>query len=258
MISLGQAAAPAAAQNVVVEVQGASTYRFYLYSPDAAPMAPQSVAATPASPPATTPQMAQSAVASDAVPASAGTPATAQFAPVSGADPAATQSALGIASEGTPVRGILSEVRLGVLKHDVGLISSATEEGYDGNFELLFASPDFLDIVFAPRPHIGAAINSSGDTSQGYAGLSWTVDFFDGVFGELSVGGAVHDGDLANNNDTQNEFGCRILFRESLSLGYRFDEHHSISAMFDHISNAGFCDENDGMDNAGIRYGYRF
>jgi hypothetical protein len=55
-----------------------------------------------------------------------------------------------------------------------------------------------------------------------------------------------------------NELGCRVLFRESLSVGVRFMKHHSLSVMVDHISNAGLCDHNDGLDTLGVRYGYRF
>lgn len=52
--------------------------------------------------------------------------------------------------------------------------------------------------------------------------------------------------------------GCRALFRESVSLGVRFLERHSLSLMLAHISNAGPCDLNKGLDADGIRYGYRF
>ena len=72
----------------------------------------------------------------------------------------------------------------------------------------------------------------------------------------------MHSGILTSSDPDSvvedNEFGCRLLFRESLELGWRFNQRHSISAMIDHISNGGLCDANDGMDNAGIRYGYKF
>ena len=56
----------------------------------------------------------------------------------------------------------------------------------------------------------------------------------------------------------RNGLGCEILFRESISAGVLFDGHHSLSLMFDHISNGGLCDDNDGQDTFGVRYGYRF
>jgi len=172
--------------------------------------------------------------------------------------PADSQLALGLPDPGDPAGGILSEVRLGLLYHDVGIVSATTEEGADVNFEALFASPDFLEIIFSPRPHLGASINTAGDTSQLYGGLTWGLDLWGGLFVEFAFGGSVHDGELDANRNDKNDLGCRVLFREALELGWRFGGHHSISVMADHISNAGFCVDNDGQDTAGIRYGYKF
>jgi len=177
------------------------------------------------------------------------------------AAPAADDGRIFHAPRNAGLGGILSEVRLGILDHDFGLVSSATESGVDGNIEFLFTSPDFLSYILSPRPHLGASINSDGDTSQGYFGLTWTADIYDNFFVELSVGGAIHDGETDIQNEDaieKNDLGCTLLFRESLSAGVIFFERHSISVMFDHISNAGFCGDNDGLDNLGVRYGYRF
>ena len=54
------------------------------------------------------------------------------------------------------------------------------------------------------------------------------------------------------------ELGCPLNFRESASIGYRFMEHHSLSIMVDHMSNASLCSENEGMETFGLRYGYTF
>ena len=172
--------------------------------------------------------------------------------------PSETQVALGLPDPGDPAGGILSELRLGLLYHDVGIVSESTEEGADVNFEALFASPGFLEIIFSPRPHLGVSINTAGDTSQVYGGLTWALDLWGGLFVEFAFGGSVHDGELDANRTDKNDLGCRILFREALELGWRFGGHHSISVMADHISNAGFCSDNDGQDTAGIRYGYKF
>ena len=164
------------------------------------------------------------------------------------------------AQEETP-RGApkaISEMRLGVMRHGVHVFVDAEEEGLDVNAEVLFTSPDFMRILLSPRPHLGGSLNTSGDTSQLYFGLTWDVDLFDPVFFELSFGGAVHDGETNDDGEDQKALGCRVLFRESLSLGWRFDEHHSLSVMLDHISNAQLCDHNEGLDTLGLRYGYRF
>ena len=153
--------------------------------------------------------------------------------------------------------GFLSEIRGGVALHDSGPVSSSTEDGYNVNLEVLFTSPEIFKYILSPRPHLGGSINTEGDTSQGYFGLSWTADIYEHFFLEFSFGGSVHDGNL-EETPKRNGLGCRLLFRESISAGVIFDGHHNLSLMYDHISNAGFCDDNDGLDTLGIRYGYRF
>lgn len=161
---------------------------------------------------------------------------------------------------GPGIGGIFSEVRVGLLAHDQGPFSSNKEDGPDINLELLFVSPDFLDVIWSPRPHIGLTGNTAGDTSQAYLGLTWEYGFWRRFFAEFSLGGAVHDGELTTNTvgRTKKELGCRLLFRESVAVGYKFAGPHSVMLHLDHISNAKICDQNEGLENAGIRYGYRF
>jgi lipid A 3-O-deacylase len=52
--------------------------------------------------------------------------------------------------------------------------------------------------------------------------------------------------------------GSRVLFHIPLEVGYRFDDHNSLSAYFEHMSKAYTVSPNEGMDRLGIRYGYRF
>jgi lipid A 3-O-deacylase len=162
--------------------------------------------------------------------------------------------------------GWLSEIRGGILKHSVPISTSTPkEEGIDGNIEVLFTSPDWLDVLWSPRPHIGASFNaSSEDTDQIYTGLTWEWEPFKNFFVDASFGFSGHNGRLHidgsdENAGRQREFGCKVLFRESIEFGYRIMTHHSVSVMWDHISHGGLCDdENEGMDNAGVRYGYKF
>jgi lipid A 3-O-deacylase len=157
-----------------------------------------------------------------------------------------------------PLGGILSEVRFGVLKHDFGPFSSSEEEGVDVNLEALFVSPGFLEFIGAPRPHLGLTANTSGDTSQAYFGLSWEFDIWKDLFAGFSFGGSYHDGETTTDRSDKKELGCSLLFRESIEVGYRFGGHHAITAFLDHVSNANICDKNEGLENLGIRYGYRF
>ena len=165
----------------------------------------------------------------------------------------------GVRSDGNAGIWGISEIRLGGLIHDEGPFSRNKEEGPDVNVEMLFVSPEILDIVWSPRPHIGADINTQDDTSSYYLGLSWEWFLWRDLFAGFSFGGAYHDGETdRGNNLGKKELGCPVLFRESVEIGWLVAEHHSFSLMLDHISNAKICSENEGLENFGFRYGYRF
>jgi len=135
----------------------------------------------------------------------------------------------------------------------------------DGNVEALFHSPDWLGWAWSPRPHLGVVANGSKRATDFlYGGLTWGWMFWDALFVEVGLGISVHDGMLDNSKITgkdrrdRREFGCRALFREALEFGYRFRERHSVSLMWEHHSHGSLCSqENEGIDNAGVRYGYR-
>jgi lipid A 3-O-deacylase len=163
-----------------------------------------------------------------------------------------------VAAESDNFRDYVSELRFGILDHDPGLFGGDKESGIDINFEALFHSPEAFKYILSPRPHLGVSINTVGDTSKAYFGLSWGLDIGP-VFIEGTFGGAAHNGETDINPDRdKKELGCTLNFRESASIGYRFLEHHSLSIMVDHISNAGLCSENEGMETFGLRYGYTF
>lgn len=153
----------------------------------------------------------------------------------------------------------VDSVVFGVLDHDIGLFGNSKEAGVDFNLELRFdkLSGGLWDYLLGPQPHLGLSVNSDGDTSQGYFGLTWLFDIGGGLFGGGSLGGAVHNGELATNAADEKSLGSRVLFRESIELGYRIAERHSLSLMLDHISNADLADHNEGLDNFGIRYALR-
>ena len=160
---------------------------------------------------------------------------------------------------------ILDEWKVGFLNHDAGIFGSAKEPGWDVNGELRFASPGFLAPIFAPRPHLGISINTEGATNIYYFGLTWEFNLFRNIaFADdrltlgFSLGGAAHDG----ANDTQRldrkALGSRLLFRESVEIGYGWNASQSISFMIDHVSNANLARRNEGLDTFGIRYGQKF
>ena len=161
--------------------------------------------------------------------------------------------------------GFVDEVKLGLLAHDVGFLTHHVESGADVNLEILFTSPSLLRFIGSPRPHIGADINTAGNTSDGYFGLTWEASlqelfgFAPRVFLAGSLGGAVHDGYLTSGAPPGRKLlGSRILFRESAELGYRLTPTISVSAILDHISNANLAPRNAGITSAGARLGFRF
>jgi lipid A 3-O-deacylase len=161
--------------------------------------------------------------------------------------------------------GIVDEVKAGLLAHDVGFLGDHTERGFDVDLEMLFTSPDLLAVIGSPRPHIGADINTAGDTSDAFAGLTWGISLIqnlfrpgDAVYVTGSLGGAYQDGYIDNAPDKRKKLGSPVLFRESAELGYQVTPTISIGAILDHISNANLGQHNAGITSAGARVGFKF
>ncbi len=166
--------------------------------------------------------------------------------------------------------GILSpsfvdEIRLGVLYNDLHIAGTRDEDGININGEILFRRPNysyenrFLQFFLNPRPHIGASLNTAGDTSQAYVGLTWDYRLTEKFFVEASFGGVVHTGNLKSNvQGSKRPLGCRVMFRESASIGYEVTPKVRVMLTFDHISNANLCSNNAGLSTIGGRIGYKF
>ncbi len=153
---------------------------------------------------------------------------------------------------------IVSEIRGGVYAHDISFWSFHRENGMDINGEVLFTSPDWLEAVWAPRPHIGATINTDGNTSHAYTGLTWEWALPADFFVDANLGLSVHNGKLDTNNSRRKSLGSPVLFRLGAALGYNITEKVNVSVQFEHMSNAYIANPNEGMDNVGLRLGYRF
>ena len=154
----------------------------------------------------------------------------------------------------------LHEIRVGVLAHDVdGLWSGFREEGgVDFNAEIIFGYPSFSLMFGTVHPNFGLSVNDRGDTSKLYAGVLWEFEMKSGLFLNLGVGAAVHNGESETSEEDKKELGSRVLFRIPIELGYALTKRHAVSIMFDHVSNASLADPNEGLDTLGLRYGYRF
>jgi lipid A 3-O-deacylase len=152
-----------------------------------------------------------------------------------------------------------NEIRLGLQAHDPW---SPEHGSADLAFTLLFAVPPAITTgwaVLTPRPHIGAALNTTGKTSHLHAGLTWTFDLTPAVFLEASIGAAVHTGQTGRNiASDRSAMGCSLHFREAGAIGYRLNENWSVMTTLEHLSNAGLCSRNRGLTNLGVMVGYRF
>lgn len=159
----------------------------------------------------------------------------------------------------------LDELKVGLLAHDVTLLGRHVENGSDVNIEALFTSPGFLAVLGSPRPHLGADINTFGNTSDVYTGLTWGITLFhdvlhpgDGIFVNGSLGGALQDGYETSAPPGRKRLGFPVLFRESVELGYQITASVNVSAFADHISNANLAPRNAGITSAGARLGFKF
>jgi lipid A 3-O-deacylase len=160
---------------------------------------------------------------------------------------------------------LIDELKIGGLAHDVTLLGRHVESGADINVEALFSSPLLLSVLGSPRPHFGADINTAGNTSDIYTGLTWGWMFWrdllrpgDGLYINGSLGGALQDGYELSAPPGRKRLGSPVLFRESAELGYQITPITSISAFVDHISNAHLAPRNAGITSAGARLGFKF
>lgn len=146
---------------------------------------------------------------------------------------------------------------MGVMAHDQGPASDHHEDGIDLNVEVLFTP---LNMIGTPRPHLGATLNFTGDTSIAYAGLTFPLHDSRRWFGNGFIGGAVHNGPLHKdpvgcqlNSDCG--FGVRLMPRLGVEWGYYVTTENAVSLYWDHMSHKGIISgENEGIDHLGLRY----
>jgi lipid A 3-O-deacylase len=171
-------------------------------------------------------------------------------------------------SEHAPLWGFVSELRLGVLSHDMAFTGRVMsfpnplrhryEHGINLSGEVLLVSPGIFRYIGSPRPRVGASVNLAGYTDDVYVDLDWGHAFRAGPYVEGFLGGAWHDGALRHANPERSELGSRFLFHTGLEVGWRFLGHQGLSLIWEHLSNGSFAAPNQGLDRFGIRYGYRF
>ena len=159
--------------------------------------------------------------------------------------------------------GYISEIRVGGYYHN---LEDYGETSFDVNAEVLFNplpgnySNSFAQFLLTPRPHVGATVNTAGYSSFLYTGVTWTKDLFNTpLFIEGAFGGAIHNGNTGEVRvPGEADLGCRVLFHEAASIGVNLKNDWKVMGTIEHFSNAGLCTHNQGMTNAGLRFGKAF
>lgn len=173
------------------------------------------------------------------------------------------------------------ELRVGVAEYaqdSLGFgiqVENGVENSVALTGELIFPEPAFLRWALSPQPYLNATINLGGETSFAGAGLLWRQGFGDRFYGDFAFGLAAHDGTTeiplfpldegVRRLTEERQYGSRILFRQQLTLGYRINDRWTADMFFEHLSNGDVLGDpgdrfasNDGVDNIGVRLGYRF
>ena len=113
--------------------------------------------------------------------------------------------------------------------------------------------------LFTPRPLIGASISLQGKTSDAYAGLVWSLPIYDRFFAEFSLGGLIHNQNLDQYySDRPSPLSTRVLFRESIAIGYQINDYWRIVAFADHGSNGNLGYRNESLNHYGVLLGKKF
>ena len=209
--------------------------------------------------------------------------------------------AISVVTISAPAFAQIAEVRVGANFHDIdwtGAGNGADKERSGAiNGEIIFEEPEFLKWAGTPQPFIGGALNIGGETSHGGAGLMWRQTFKKNFYADFSFGLAVHDGtlqlkpsdlvqtviddasveddftpeqreqfrtELAEFRDRQQselDFGSRVLFRQQIALGYRWSDDWSTHVFVEHLSHGNILvsgKPNEGLDTLGFRVSRHF
>lgn len=167
-----------------------------------------------------------------------------------------------------PFAGIVDELRIGISAHKVDFTALPFRPHLwdlshieDVSFDVLFTSPeiDAFRWIGAPRPELGVTLNLAGRDSLGHLGLTWQLPVFETPFYlEATLGAAIHDGHLGGAPAGRQNFGCRVNFYERWGVGANISDTLTATLTYEHTSNNGWCDSNDGLSNVGLRLGMKF
>ncbi len=153
---------------------------------------------------------------------------------------------------------VLSKVTIGLLAHDPGRLWSWTrrEDGVVFHVDLVFNSLNFPLYSGTIRPNAGWNISSTGATSSIFGGCLWERTFENGLYISTGIGLALHDGELGYDKSDRKALGSRVLLRIPFEIGYRLTNKYGVSFFYEHKSNGFLFEDNEGLDEIGIRISY--
>ncbi len=154
--------------------------------------------------------------------------------------------------------GVVEELKLGILDHDVPDLWSgfrAEPDSVDINIEALLPPVRAFSGGHGPASTRGHDQHSRCDEPCLYR-RSLAIRDAERRF--LWAWHRRRRGQLQFEDPDLKALGSRVLFHIPIEIGYRFGAHSSLSAYFEHTSNAFIVEPNEGLDRLGIRYGYRF
>jgi lipid A 3-O-deacylase len=180
---------------------------------------------------------------------------------------------LAFAAMAAPASARVDELRLGAV-HNLRLDHGDLVDGKEGDnveAELVFSSPDILNILGSPRPYLVASGNVEGNTSFAGAGLLWRLRLSEHWAFEPGFGYIIHDGERDNPftdgtpqaaqfEEQHQLLGSRDLFRTTLALENVVSPHHAWQLYYEHMSHGQILDKgrNQGLDEVGVRWIFRF
>jgi len=166
---------------------------------------------------------------------------------------------------------MVSELRFGVMAHNasIGWLPIHAEnwdlsEIEDVSFDVYFHAIDLGDLPVPGqlRPTAGATVNFAGKESLARLGVNWQAHLGDSpVYIEATLGAAIHNGILSGPMPGRHDLrrqGCRVELYSSAGLGMDLGDTFTATLVYEHMSNANLCGNNDGLSNFGLRIGAKF
>ncbi|MEX0347769.1 MAG: acyloxyacyl hydrolase [Rhizobiaceae bacterium] len=151
------------------------------------------------------------------------------------------------------------EVRAGGGSFDTGPFTSQRLSGGVINAEIVAPSPQFLEILGAPRPYLGTDISVSGTPVHVvYGGFNWEAHLTQRFYLGFSAGGSWNSSTLTVGGGGTKNLGSSLLFHLQASAGFDFTSNLTGQVFLNHFSNAGIKAPNHGLESVGARLGYRF